>query len=95
MSTPSGSAKALTTALDHLVRAVAEAPLAARGCLATCQMCRNSVLYLLDTEPYAGDMSVSFERRIAGLWPRHGMSHANPDALDPGDSRTPVIRGLA
>jgi hypothetical protein len=95
MTAQSEGAVALTMALGEMIRAVAEAPLATRDLLATCYRCRNSVLYLLDTVPYAGNGDTMFQRRIAALAPNHRISHEGVREPGSGDDRTPVIRGLA
>lgn len=95
MSAQSEGAVALTMALGEMIRAVAEAPLATRDLLATCYRCRNSILYLLDTEPYTGMADRAFRSRVAALAMYHETSHEGVREPGSGDDRTPVIRGLA
>lgn len=56
--------------LDILVSAVAGQSLAdyrTGNCLRRCQMCRNRLLYLLDTAPYAGDSLTASQAILARL----------------------------
>lgn len=90
-----GDGEALIPALGELILAVAVAPAEARTLLATCQFCRNRLLYLLDTAPYAGSAYHQFGRRLIALPQDHALFHSNPQARDHGDARTPQIRGIS
>lgn len=85
------SAGLLTAALDALVLEVADAPSGARVLLARCDRCRNHLLYLMDTAPYAGQAAGQIRARLHALGQVHEW-HADPDGPD---RHTPKIRGLA
>lgn len=83
-------------ALDELVRQVAWAPAEALTCLHHCQLCRNHLLYLLDTLPLSGgDSSTRIAARLRAL-PEVHRGHGEPGHPDPGhpDNAPPQIRWI-
>jgi hypothetical protein len=80
----------LISAINAMTRAVAGAGPEARRCLESCQQCRNSLLYVLDTEQYTGNHSL-FARRLAVAPDNHRRSHG---PLSPVDRNRPEIRGV-
>lgn len=92
---PSGNARILTQGLDQLLQALTDSRVAGpveRGLLMSCPACRNRLLYMLDTAPYAGSAYHQFGSRIRALPMNHEMHAGKPDHAD---NRFPVIRGLA
>lgn len=85
------SAGLVTAALADLVLEVAAAPSGARMLLARCDRCRNHLLYLLDTAPYAGQAAGQIRARLHALGQVHER-HGDPDGPD---RAVPGMRWLA
>lgn len=79
----------LADAAGELIRLTASADPAARQCLITCRLCRNSLLYLLDTVPATGRSAI-IARRLRALPVRH-RDHGSPGHPD---GTPPRIRDL-
>jgi hypothetical protein len=85
------SAGLLTAALDALVLETAAAPSGARMLVVRCERCRNHLLYLMDTAPYAGQAAGQIRARLHAL----GQVHERHSGPDGPDRAAPKIRGLA
>jgi hypothetical protein len=81
----------LAQALDRLLAVIATAPQLPRAALASCRLCRNHVLYLLDTRESYGTMKA----RVRSLTYAH-ESHPRDPALaaSHADASPPRIRGM-
>lgn len=78
-----------TQALDELVRQIAWASTEAQRRLYNCQLCRNHLLYLLDTLPLSDtDPSARIAARLRAL-PEVHRGHGQPGHPD---NATPQIR---
>jgi hypothetical protein len=94
MTADTGPVPPLVIALDILLQQVAAASPEDRALLITCRLCRNNVLYLLDTLPGEDPDHIArfFAVRIRLAESRHHeVNHADP--FHP-DNRVPQIRGI-
>jgi hypothetical protein len=80
----------LISAIDAMTRAVAGTGPETRGLLLSCRQCRNSLVYLLDTEQYRGGYGYMFGHRLRAT-PENHRSHSGPGSAD---WNRPVIRGV-
>jgi len=83
-----------TGALDEMIRQVAWAPPGALPCLHGCQLCRNHLLYLLDTLPLSEtDGGTMIAARLRAL-PEVHKSHTRNGLprRDHPDNAPPQIR---
>lgn len=78
--------------LDILLSAVAAAPTRVHANLMSCKFCRNRLLYVLDTAPYAGNSltaSQAITARLRALPDNHELHQPGS-----GDSKPPQIRWI-
>jgi len=80
----------VTEALDALVREIAAAGQLARSALASCRLCRNHLLYLLDRPGPEGSFSRMVQARLRAMTEAH-RAHGRPGHPD---ASPPQIRGI-